>query len=224
MLWHSHTLYSCHHTQDTCHRIQCFWALTYSLMNIAHLQYVVSQTHCMYDIIWILCDITTALYDLTRLYSWHHIHTLHDITPTVYNMTYILCVTSQPLLLWQDTYYVLTLHSVNVTSQTVNEWQHNDCIWHDTHCISVIKPIWLMTSQTMYVWNHTYCIYDTTGILCDITSTIADNTPLFVCHGTHSVYEILCIINVVTHIVCMTTQALYLAWNPLKLPSLPLCM
>ena len=97
MLWHSHTLYSCLHTQDTCHRIHCCWALTYSVLNIAYLQYVFSQTDYMYDIIWILCDITTALYDITRLYSWHHIHNIHDITPTVYDMTHTLLVISQPL-------------------------------------------------------------------------------------------------------------------------------
>ena len=97
MLWHSHTLYSCHHTQDTSHCIDCCWALTYNVLNIAHLQYMFSQSHYMYDIIWILWDITTALYDITRLDSWHHINTIHDITPTVYNMTYTLLVTSQPL-------------------------------------------------------------------------------------------------------------------------------
>ena len=91
-LWHSHTLYSCHHTQDTCHRIHCSWAITYSVLIIPHLQYVWYQTHYMYDIIWILCDITTTLYDITRLYSWHHIHTLlwhhshcnYDKTPTMF--------------------------------------------------------------------------------------------------------------------------------------------
>ena len=105
-----------------------------------------------------------------------------------------------------------------------NEWQHNDCIWHDTQCICVIKPTWLMTSHPMYVWNHTHCMYDTICTLYDITSKLADNTPLFVCHGTHSVYDIICIIYDVTHTVCMTTQVLYLTWNWLKLPSHPLCM
>ena len=106
----------------------------------------------------------------------------------------------------------------------VNEWQHHDCIWHDTECICVIKPTWLMTSQHMYIWNHTHCMHDTICTLYDITSPLADNTPLFVCHGTHSVYEIIFIIYDVWHAVCMTTQALYLAWNLLKLPSLPLGM
>ena len=96
-LWHWHTLYSCHHTQDTCHCIQWGWAITYSVLIIAHLLYVWYQTHYMYDIIWIPCFITTTLYDITRLYSWHHIHIIPDITPTVYDMTYTLLVTSHPL-------------------------------------------------------------------------------------------------------------------------------
>ena len=96
-LWHSHTLYPCHHTQATCHCIHCSWAITYSVFIIAHLQYVGYHTHYMCDIILILCDITTTLYDIPRLYSWHHIHTINHITPTVYSMTYTLLVTAQPL-------------------------------------------------------------------------------------------------------------------------------
>ena len=118
----------------------------------------------------------------------------------------------------------LTLYSVYMTFHMVNEWQHNDSIWHDTQSICVIKPTWLMTSQRIYIWKHTHCMYDTIGSLYDITSTLADNTPLFVCHGTHSVYDTICITYVATHTVCMTTQALYLTWNPLKLPSHPLHM
>ena len=96
-VWHWHTLYSCHHTQDTCHRIHCSWAITYSVLIIACRQYVWYQTHYMYDIIWILCDITTTLYDIKSLYSWQHIHTIPDYTPTLHDMTYTLIVTSQTL-------------------------------------------------------------------------------------------------------------------------------
>ena len=96
-LWHSHILYSCHHTLDTCHRIHCSWAITYSVLIIAHQQYVWYQTHYIYDIILILCVITTSLYDITRLYSLHHDRSITDIRPTVYDMTYTLLLTSQPL-------------------------------------------------------------------------------------------------------------------------------
>ena len=32
-----HTLYSCHHSRDACHRIPCSWTITYSLLIIPHL-------------------------------------------------------------------------------------------------------------------------------------------------------------------------------------------
>ena len=149
---------------------------------------------------------------------------IHDITSTLFMTPYPLYMTCHTLYLWHQShcYYdkiptmFLTLYSVYMTSQTVNEWQHNDCIWHYTHCICVIKPIWLMTSHHMYVWSHTHCMHETRDILCDIASTLVDNTTLFVCHGTHSVYEIICTIYVVTHIVCIITKALYLAWDLLN--------
>ena len=122
---------------------------------------------CINDITSILFLTSYPLYTTWHtLYLLHHGHCNYEKTPTMF----------------------LTLYSAYMTSHTVNEWQHNDCIWHDTQCICVIKPTWLMTSQPMYAWNHTHCIHDTIGTLHYITSTLADNTPLFLCHGTNSVY------------------------------------
>ena len=64
----SHQLYSCHHSQDACHRIPCSWAIPYSVLIIPHLLYVWHETHCIYDITGILYDITLTLYDITILY------------------------------------------------------------------------------------------------------------------------------------------------------------
>ena len=95
----SHPLYSCHHTQGTCHCIHCSWTITYSVLIIPHLIYVCHETHYMYDITGILYDITFTLYDITILYSWCHIHSIHDSTPTLYDITYSILATSQPLYL-----------------------------------------------------------------------------------------------------------------------------
>ena len=145
---------------------------------------------------------------------------IHDITSTLFMTSPPLYMTLHTLYLWHHSHYnydktptMFLTYSVYMTSHMVNEWPHNDCIWHDTQCICVLKPTWLMTSQPMYVWNHTHCMHDMIGTLYDIASTLPDNTTLFVCHGTHSVYDIICIIYVVTHTVCMTTQVLDLAWN-----------
>ena len=174
-------------------------------------------------LIWVRCDIISTLYDITRVYSWHHIHCIHDITPTVYDITYTLLVTSQPLYLWKDTNSVYDI-LVYMTSHMVCEWQHNHCIRCHIHCICVITPTWLTISYPVYVWNHTHCMYDTRGTVYDITSTLDDIIPLFVCHGNHYVYDIISTTYDVTQIVCMTTQALYLTCNPFYLPSHPLYM
>ena len=82
-------------------------------------------------------------------YLWHHSHSKYDKTPTMF----------------------VTLNSVYKTSHMMNEWQHNERIWHDTQCICVIKPKWL-TSQPMYERNYTHCMYDNLGTLYDIISIL----------------------------------------------------
>ena len=80
-LWHSHTLYSRHHAQDTCHRIHCIWAITYSLLIIACLKYVWYQT-------------TTVCMSWHALCLWHPMY-YYDVT--------ILCVWLPKLYTWLET-------------------------------------------------------------------------------------------------------------------------
>ena len=96
-LWHSHALYSCHHTQDTRRRIHCSWAITYSILIIARLQYIWYQT-----------TIYMTSYEFYVISQPHLLTSkdyIHDITstiflntePSVYDITYTTLVTSQPL-------------------------------------------------------------------------------------------------------------------------------
>ena len=87
---------------------------------------------------------------------------------------------------------------------------------NQTHLIDDITPYVHMKSHPLHAWHRSYFIWYHIHSCCQHT--------LFVCHGTHSVYDIICIIYDVTHTVCVTTQALYLTWNLLKLPSHPLYM
>ena len=190
ILWHSHTFYWCHHTQDTCHHIHCLWSLTYSVLNIAHLQYVFSQIHYMYGIIWIRCDITTTLYDIARLYSWHHIHTIPDITLTVYDMTYNLLVTSQPLFLWQDSYYVFNI-ILCVYDISNGEWMTTQRMY--------------LTWYPFYLCNQTHLIDDVTPYVCMKSHPLrAWNQRHFVTHRIHSCWQ--------HTIVCMSWHSLCL-WH-----------
>ena len=122
---------------------------------------------------------------------------------------HLLCFWHYTQCIWHLTWWM------NDTQRLYLTW-HSMYLFNQTHLIDDITPYVRMKSHPLHVWHH--------STLYDITSTLADSKPLFVCHGTHSVYDIICIICDVTHTVCRTTQALYLTWNPLKLPSLPLYM
>ena len=112
-LWHSHTLYSCHHTQDTCRRIHCSWAITYSLL-ISTSAICVISNHYMYDIICILCDITTTFTDIKTLYSWHHIHNIPEYRT--------------------DSIRHNILYTCDITA-TLTITRHLQYFWHDPQCI-----------------------------------------------------------------------------------------
>ena len=78
---------------------------------------------------------------------------IHDITSTLFMTSPPLYMTSHTLDLWHHSHcnydktptMFLTLYSVYTTSHIMYEWQDNNCIWHDTQCICVITPTWLMT-------------------------------------------------------------------------------
>ena len=147
--------------------MEVLFLVFYSVLIITHLQYVWYKSNYMYDIIWILCDISKSLYDITRLDSLHHIHTIHDITPTVYDMTYTLLVTSQPLLLLQDTYYVFDIiHSVYDISH--GEWMTTQWLYltwkpmylfNQTHLIDDFTPFVWIKSHPLHVWHHRHFLW-----------------------------------------------------------------
>ena len=140
--------------------------------------------------VWGCPDITSTIFLNTdplyttwhTLHLWHHSQCNYDKTPAKF----------------------LTWYSVYMRSHPLNEWQHNDGFWHDTQCICVIKPTWLMTSQhsvlmtphSAYVWHplhcRWHCIHSFTSnqIIYDVTS-ISGMTlhrlyqilhPLYLCH------------------------------------------
>ena len=148
--------------------------------------------------------------------SWHHTHCIqHDIHSTC-DITATVTMTRHLL------YFDITLSECDISN---GEWMTTQWLYLTWYPLHRCNQTHLIDDITPYVrMKKTHWMHDTIGTLHDITSTLADNTPLFEYHGTHSVYEIICIIYIVSHMVCMTTKVLYLAWNPLKLSSLPLCM
>ena len=127
MLWHSHTLYSCDHTQDTCHGIHCSWAITYSLLIIAHLQYVWSQTTIY---------MTSYEFNVRSQHSfWYH--------KSVF-------MTSHPHYSWIQTHWIR--HDIHYTfdiTATLTRTRHLLCFWHYTQCIWHLT--WWMNDNTTTV-------------------------------------------------------------------------
>ena len=192
-VWPSHTL-----SHVVTHRIPVITSTAAELLHTVFWVYHICN----------MCDFKPTIYMASHEFYVTSQQLIKTSQDCIHYITAPLFMTSPPLNMTSHTLYLLPhspvtikrhllcfwYYSVYITSHMVNEWQCDDCIWHDTECICVIKPTWLMTSQLMYIWNHTHCMHETKGTLYNITSTFADNTPLFVCHGIHSVYEIICII------------------------------
>ena len=100
----------------------------------------------MDDIIHTLHDITVTLYDIIRLYLWDPSHCIHDIR------SYTCDITSR-------VYDILS--PIPVTSLTLCLWIHINNIYHETHGAETIHPLYLK-SQPPYVYLcvHTQCIHD----------------------------------------------------------------
>ena len=122
--------------------------------------------------------------------------------------------------------------TIIMISHPLQPWQHSPCIKYHTHCIYVTTPSPLTSHHLLYDITPTFCVtsyevYITSQPIVissnystyDITASLDDNIILFVCHGTHYVYDIISTIHDVTHTVCMKTQALYLTWYTFYLPS-----
>ena len=112
-LCYSQTLYSCHHTQDTCHRIHCSRAITYSLLIRARLQYVWYQI----------------------LYVWHHMNSMWHHKQCFWHQKTVF-MTSHPHYSWIQTHCIR--HDIHYTcdiTATVTMTRHLQCFWHDTQCI-----------------------------------------------------------------------------------------
>ena len=226
----SHPLYSCYHTQIVWHHIQCSCAITHTVWLEPHLLYVWHQTHYMYDIIWILYDITPTLYHIKRLHSWYHIHSIHDITPTLFDITTTESVLSHPFYWWHHIMYgchhswhtcdiIQTLHDITcpaydittlcdittavfMSSRPVYLTSHQLKLLLYLQCIVYTTPTLTVTSIPLYVWLI--------WILYDVTSTLYDFTRLCSWHHTHSIHDITPTVSDITSTLLMTSQPLYL--------------
>ena len=165
----------------------------YTLSMWYHSQYSVSShplywkhhTHSLYDItlsngtaslhyrrhyILIFWNQTTifmtshSLYlTLYQCYFCHHIHSIDDITPTLFMRSHSLYM-STSYKLYTTTYSLYLYHE-----------SHCTCVWH-----------------TLFRWYHTLCIYDIALTICLTSDTIYKvSHPQFMT-SRHIIYDITC--------------------------------
>ena len=155
---------------------------------------------------------------------WYHRYCFHDntktisdISPTMFDITATVSVSSHLLRQWHynkygshhiwHTYDIIhILNEITLTIYDINAqylWYNNHYIWHRIHTISVITSNLLMISHQLYLrdlihyiwWHHIHCIQQHIHYICNITDTVS------VSH-THSFHDM-------TLFVCMTLQPLY---------------
>ena len=155
---------------------------------------------------------------------WYHAYFFHDntttitdISPTIFDITATVSVSSHLLYRWHYNKYgshhtwhmydiIHILHEITLSIYDINAqdlWYHNHYIWHLILAISVITFTLLMISDQLnlrdlihYIWwHHIHCIQQHIHYICSMTATVS------VSH-THSFHDM-------TPFVCMTLQPLY---------------
>ena len=142
--------------------------------------YIWNHTHCMYDTIGALYDITSTLVDNTPLFVCHGTHSVCDILCILYDVTHTVCMATQALY--------LTWNPLNLTSLLLYMSSHTLCGRH--HTCSVRRHRWHMYAiichiqdiiSTLYdnlynLLHHMHFIHSITRIIYDISSTLYDVT------------------------------------------------
>ena len=141
-----------------------------------------------------------------RGYFCHHIHSIDDITPTVFMKSHLL--------------YMSTSYPLNTTTYSLYLYHHSQCTcvshplfpWYHNICIYDIPTTIYLTSDSLYKASHPQFMISC-HIIYDITCTVFISTfpryltlhPQYLCPHNPSTYDL-------WSIVCMTTHPLYI-WH-----------
>ena len=149
--------------------------------------------------------------------------TIYNMSSTVYDITFTICVTSHNTCI-SDITHSMT-YPLYMASHTVL-WQHNNCVTsqplcltsqlqylcHHTHWINFINPSVCMTSQPLCVWHHMHYMWHHIHnlghhiTLCMTSGLLyLSSLPLYLCHHTHPIDDI-------TATICMNWHPVYM-WH-----------
>ena len=188
----------------------------------SHPLYRLHHTHSFYDIILAICVALCALYKTSQPHFLSSNHHLEDITPTILDIVSTVSVSSQQLYRWYHSHYMYDItSSICKAFSLLYLWHHIRCVWqHNPVC-------WLHHTQ------HMYEIFCTTE---DVTSTLSQQTTIFMTshtlqawhhspfirHCTNFIFVITAsplishpLLNDITPTLCVTSYALYITSYPL---------
>ena len=152
--------------------------------------------------------------------------TICYITSTISDLTSTVSLSLHPIYRWYHSQYMYDItSSIRVTSYPLYLWQHTQYVWHH---------------NTVCWWHHTRHMYDIIWTTDDITSTLSQQTTIFMMshplqawhhtlsirHLTHCMFVITTsplvsqpLLYDITPTICVTSCALYITLPPLLMSS-----
>ena len=98
-----------------------------------------------------------------RYYFYHHIHSIDDITPTVFMKSHLL--------------YMSTSYPLCTTTYSLYLYHHSPCTY---------------VSHPLFPWYHTLCIYDIAPTICLTSDTLYKLSNPHFMTSRHLTYDITC--------------------------------
>ena len=127
---------------------------------------------------------------------------IYDISSTLYDVTFTMCVTSHNDPIYGIKHYMVMLYSLDMASGT-ELWPKNHCVpsqplcltlhsmyfWHYTKCTNFLKRSECMSSQLLYVWHHMQYIWHHIHSLWLHTFEYITLHPLHSWHHTPNIWH-----------------------------------
>ena len=192
-----------------------------------------------------MCDIKPTIY-MTSYEFYMTSHRLfmtaqdwiHDIIPNAYDIIYTLLVTSQPLYLWQDTYYVydiiLSIYDISygvwMTRQPRYQTSHPQYMCNHSHLVDDITLCVCIKLHPLPVGHHRHCIWHHIHFWWHQTNVCMSWQPLCLWHHihyiwchTHCVYDNTSSISDLKPILSAIKSTVYVSTPTLSKASHQLC-
>ena len=146
MLWHSHTLYSYHHTQDIYDCIHCSYYL-----------------QCIDYITTVICVISNPLY------VWQHMNSMWHQKNSLWHRKAVF-MTSHPHSSWHHTHYIQNEHTLYLWHHSHCNYDKTPTLFLTLYSLYMTT----MTRHLLCFWHYTHCIWHLTQWMNDNTTTVSD--------------------------------------------------